>query len=594
MKKEEIIEISKRTHEIEYDYSLVKDCKKSENIEIICPIHGIFRPRLSRFLSGSNCPICSGKSRKTKESFIDLANKVHNSFYSYDKFIYTNAHTKGIITCPIHGDFEQNPTNHLNGNGCPKCHQEKLKHIFSLSTDEFIKKASTAHNNFYSYENTKYINQTEKVRITCPIHGVFEQLPHNHLQGKGCPQCKLSHLENSVNVSLSNNNIAFETQKRFEWLGMQSLDFFLPDYNVAIECQGKQHFGLGYGSNKDAFHTIFNNDMKKYHLCIENGITLIYIAHIEDKECIPYEFYKDKILFFSTNDIINYLGINQIKNNIIDFLNLHGIEFKDCTNRIEINNLTIYPISDLTSYYNDSTNKNYFNQKSIEADTNGKRIMWIKPFEWFDKNKQEILKSFILTACGKIINRVYARDCYVKVINNHDVKEFLNRNSMYGYRASSVVLGLYTKKKCSIFEKDTLIMCYTFGKAFYGKGKYDIEVLRASTELYTQVIGGASKLWSYFINNFQEITIGNKNIKWRTCCYYVDFDHNNGKSICHLGFEFSHYTQAGFHNVYDGGMKKINRIPSRHNELSDLIKKKIINVVYNAGTKVYVYTKKEA
>ena len=591
MKKEEIIEIGKRTHEIEYDYSLVKDCKKSENVEIICPIHGIFRPRLSRFLSGSNCPICSGKSRKTKESFIDLANKVHNSFYSYDKFIYTNAHTKGVITCPIHGDFEQNPTNHLNGNGCPKCHQEKLKHIFSLSTDEFIKKASTVHNNFYSYEHVNYVNQTEKVRITCPIHGVFEQLPHNHLQGKGCPLCSLSHLEVNVCHSLTQNKITFEQQKHFEWLGKQSLDFFLPEFNIAIECQGKQHFGLGYGSISTAFQEILTNDEKKYNLCHEHGITLIYIANIGDKESIPIDFYHNKIVLFSTNDIINYLGINQIKNEIIELLITHEIEFKCFDDRIEINNLIIYPLSDLTSYYNDSINKNYFNNLSIEADVSGKRIIWIKPFEWFDMNKQEILKSFILSGCGIIQNKIYARDCYVKVITNNDVKDFLNRTSMYGYRASSVVLGLYTKKTYGAIEKDTLVMCYTFGKAFYGKGKYDIEVLRASTELYTQVIGGASKLWKFFLTNFNEIQIGSKRVKWKTCCYYVDFDHNNGKSIHYLNFDFSHYTQAGFHNVYDGGMKKLNRMPSKHKELTELIKNGTINVVYNAGTKVYVYTR---
>ena len=61
----------------------------------------------------------------------------------------------------------------------------------------------------------------------------------------------------------------------------------------------------------------------------------------------------------------------------------------------------------------------------------------------------------------------------------------------------------------------------------------------------------------------------------------------------HLGFEFSHYTDAGFHNVYEGGVKKINRIPSKHKQFSEMLKNGIVNVVYNAGTKVYLYTKKE-
>ena len=127
MKKEDIIESAKKNHTIEYDYSLVKDANKMDKIDVICPIHGIFHPRLSRFLLGSNCPLCSGKVKKDKESFVLSAQKKHNNFYSYDKFEYINSHTKSIITCPIHGDFEQSPTNHLNGNGCPKCHKDRLK-----------------------------------------------------------------------------------------------------------------------------------------------------------------------------------------------------------------------------------------------------------------------------------------------------------------------------------------------------------------------------------------------------------------------------------------------------------------------------------
>ena len=49
---------------------------------------------------------------------------------------------------------------------------------------------------------------------------------------------------------LKENNIEFETQKRFKWLGGKSLDFYLPKYNIAIECQGLQHFRPVYGRKK--------------------------------------------------------------------------------------------------------------------------------------------------------------------------------------------------------------------------------------------------------------------------------------------------------------------------------------------------------
>jgi hypothetical protein len=34
---------------------------------------------------------------------------------------YTNAHTNVTITCSEHGNFQQRATNHLMGQGCPKC-----------------------------------------------------------------------------------------------------------------------------------------------------------------------------------------------------------------------------------------------------------------------------------------------------------------------------------------------------------------------------------------------------------------------------------------------------------------------------------------
>ena len=45
-----------------------------------------------------------------------------------------------------------------------------------------------------------------------------------------------------IRLFLSNENVKYIQQKRFSWLGRQSLDFYLPDQNIAIECQGEQHF----------------------------------------------------------------------------------------------------------------------------------------------------------------------------------------------------------------------------------------------------------------------------------------------------------------------------------------------------------------
>ena len=73
------------------------------------------------------------KKLSTKE-FIDKASIKHNGRYGYDFVNYVNSQTPVIITCPIHGNFEQKPAKHLLGQGCPECNgtkKKQLKNLFS-------------------------------------------------------------------------------------------------------------------------------------------------------------------------------------------------------------------------------------------------------------------------------------------------------------------------------------------------------------------------------------------------------------------------------------------------------------------------------
>ena len=115
-------------------------------------------------------------------------NKIHNNKYTYDKSIFINTKTKLIITCPIHGDFEQTPGNHLSGKGCLKCSGKN-----KYTTEDFIAKAININGNLYNYDNTHYVNAKTKVNINCPIHGEFFILPGNHYKGQGCPKCGIEH-----------------------------------------------------------------------------------------------------------------------------------------------------------------------------------------------------------------------------------------------------------------------------------------------------------------------------------------------------------------------------------------------------------------
>ena len=57
-----------------------------------------------------------------------------------------------------------------------------------LTTQEFIKRSNIIWNNYYNYTESIYYNSSKKIKIICPKHGIFYQLPSNHYH---CPRtCK--------------------------------------------------------------------------------------------------------------------------------------------------------------------------------------------------------------------------------------------------------------------------------------------------------------------------------------------------------------------------------------------------------------------
>lgn len=130
------------------------------------------------------------KSISTEE-FIRKSIEIHDNKYLYDKTKYISAHIKCIITCRIHGDFEQTPNSHVGKKyGCKKCGREKVANIFKIGLDEFIKRANKRHNYKYNYSLIKdYINNAIPVEIICPNNHIFKQSPYEHIKRSGCPKC---------------------------------------------------------------------------------------------------------------------------------------------------------------------------------------------------------------------------------------------------------------------------------------------------------------------------------------------------------------------------------------------------------------------
>ena len=130
----------------------------------------------------------------TNETFIKKAAEKYGNKYTYDKVNYINSQTKVCIICPEHGEFYVRPADYLRGYGCPKCSNIKRIKNLSLTQDEVIRRFHKAHDDKYDYSLVEYVNYDTKIKIICPIHGVFEMTPSNHIRGQGCPKCKGIHL----------------------------------------------------------------------------------------------------------------------------------------------------------------------------------------------------------------------------------------------------------------------------------------------------------------------------------------------------------------------------------------------------------------
>jgi hypothetical protein len=289
---EEFIKKAKEVHGDKYNYSKVEYQSNQVKVTIICPEHGEFEQRPQDHYKTKGCPECSGLKRRSTNEFIKDAKKVHNDKYDYSKVKFINVDTKIKIICPEHGEFKQTPYTHLTGSGCPKCRNDKLSKRYRKSKEGFIKNAKEVHGDKYDYSKVNYVNTNTKIKIICPEHGEFKQVPYAHLQSKGCPICKESKGEREVRLWLIANDINYIPQKRFKDCRNKRplpFDFYLPEHNMCIEYDGKQHFSTkhgGFGANKiktnENFKKLKINDLIKEKYCLERKINLLRISFTED------------------------------------------------------------------------------------------------------------------------------------------------------------------------------------------------------------------------------------------------------------------------------------------------------------------------
>lgn len=266
--------------------------------------------------------------------------------------------------------------------------------------------------------------------------------------------------------------------------------------------------------------------------------------------------YEDEII-----DFLKFLGIEEI---------LHGSR-KFLANGLE---LDIYlPEHGLAIEFNGTywhsdafLSKKYHQEKSKLAEKQGLRLIHIYEYDWIQPVKQQILKSILRSACGKVENKIYARNCCIKKLKNSEVKDFCNNNHLQGHRDAKITYGLY--------YKDELVQMISFS---YDR-KYEWEIIRSCTKLDTLIIGGVNKLFKQFLLDQNPNQVMS----------YCDFNTFTGISYENIGMKYIKLTAPNLHYILKSG-QVINRMPHRYQELKSQVKASI----YGAGSKKYIWLKTE-
>lgn len=218
----------------------------------------------------------------TTQEFKERGSIVHNGKYTYDKTDLENRDEK--CSC----------------------------HIYS--TEEFINDIKDIYKDAFEYDMVEFKGYRNKVALKCTKCGeIIEAFPKTLLNGNfGC-ECSSSIytvLEKNVADKLDELNIEYKYQFKAWWLRYEnplSLDFYLPSYNIGIECQGRFHFEP-YKKGNEKYNKYYNKqcirDKIKYDLCKNNNIKIIYYSSIHKENYLSQ-------VYNNVNDLINEITRNK-------------------------------------------------------------------------------------------------------------------------------------------------------------------------------------------------------------------------------------------------------------------------------------------
>jgi very-short-patch-repair endonuclease len=285
-----------------YDWKGMEYSNPSRNTKIKCLKHNeeVTRVKGKYFYTG--VPLCSECNRISvkEKKFMD---KIHELYGN--RFVLLSDYIGGdspiTLGCTLHGKTPypvviKSPSSIWKSTekfGSIKC--KECDRVNSLNNYKRTFESSQSNRSIkYTYPNIdkEFVNANTKIPIECHVkgpndeeHGMFWQTPANHSTGQGCPICQESRNERHIGELLRKKDIKFEKEKNYPELGNQKFDFYLPEYNVLIEYDGKQHFEPTFGKSEYTrqmnYNILYESDNIKNEFIKTNnyGLGMIRIPH---------------------------------------------------------------------------------------------------------------------------------------------------------------------------------------------------------------------------------------------------------------------------------------------------------------------------
>ena len=672
------VEKARKTHGDKYDYRLVRYYGSQVPITIICPEHGEFLQRPANHLRGNKCPYCSNieKSKKlsmSNEEFIKKSDTVHGGKYDYSKTLYKNSKTRVTIICPEHGEFEMLPQAHLNGEGCPKCSGK------GLSQDEIIEKFRAVHGDWYDYSKVKYTKMHDKVTVICPEHGEFQITPSKHILGHGCRHCgkkisKWQFIEKSKKIHGDKYDYSQVAFKKVT----DKVKIICPRHGV-FEMEARQHY-RGQGCPKcsiekraeERHYTLneFVEKAKKVHgdkydyskvayvdsktkvciICPEHGefwqtpgnhlngcgcqkCHLCEIAReklcdtktfIEKAKTIHGDKYDySKTVYVKSSEKVSIIcpKHGEFKQLPYDHLSGHGCptcgnvlskgedEIKEylisklgegdvlSRQRNIIGNgkeLDIYiPSKKIAIEYNGllwhsermGKDKWYHYEKMMACKNKGIRLIQVFEDEYISNKELVLEKISHILGISSIKPKIMGRKCVIKEISAETAKEFLIKNHIQGSSGSSVRLGAY--------YGNVLAGVMSFVKR--NDKEWELVRFAGNNEYITQGVGG--KIFKYFITKYNPDRIKS----------FADRRWSDEKNNIYLklGFDYAGSLNPDYKYTKGNDGKRIHKFNFRKQTLhkkyglplsmteSEMTERLGFTRIWDCGLLKYVWIKKE-